>query len=481
MITMLVGLALTIASPVIADTGDLKTTNATGVEVNGNVFYPNKLAVYIGGNNFPQGHYWVKVTTPGGDILGKTVTASLAVGSDGKFVGPGGKDYVQLWDILYRTTGGFTLKGYDNTTNNGGEYKVWVSTDPAFPAGGHKSDNFKVGPVLGTIVVSKNTIGGNGVFNFAGTGGNGLPTSFSITTLANTGMVIYDVTPGTFGITEVASSNWTLTSSNIIPSTVVSGGIFTVASSATVTATFNNKKKLVSTTSTNLAAVTMNLGESVTDTATVIGTGSTPTGTVTFEVSTDNGATFAPYGAVKTLLNGSATSDPYTPAGGSVNYRFRALYSGDANYEASQSGDQEEPLTVVDEATIIVVKNTDAGDAVFSFTTTGGNGLPASFSITTSNNTKSITYKVPSGTYGIDETKESGWKLFNSTIVPVSAGSPGLFTLASGDTVTVTFNNSALPSEPVPELPSILLFGLGLLSVAGFVAKKKLSKVAAGK
>jgi hypothetical protein len=143
MLTMVVGLALTIAAPVMAgNSGDLKSTDATGSVVNDNVFYMNKFDVYIQGANFAAGNYWVKVTTPGGDILGKSLTASLVVGSDGKFVGPGGKDYVQLWDIVYRTSESYAKKGYDDTTNPGGEYKVWVSLTSDFQQ--KKTDNFKV-------------------------------------------------------------------------------------------------------------------------------------------------------------------------------------------------------------------------------------------------------------------------------------------------------------------------------------------------
>jgi hypothetical protein len=69
-----------------------------------------------------------------------------------------------------------------------------------------------------------------------------------------------------------------------------------------------------------------------------------PTGTVKFQVQFGTGAwiTFS----TKTLdMNGHATSDRYYPSvAGS--YHFRAIYSGDANYRGSQSGDNAEHLTV---------------------------------------------------------------------------------------------------------------------------------------
>ena len=90
------------------------------------------------------------------------------------------------------------------------------------------------------------------------------------------------------------------------------------------------------------------LGNSVTDKATVTGVGSTliPTETVTFQVSTDGGVTFTNFGMAKTLNSaGQATSDPYIPTTAGT-YYFRAVYSGDSNYSGSQSGNIEEPLTV---------------------------------------------------------------------------------------------------------------------------------------
>jgi hypothetical protein len=97
---------------------------------------------------------------------------------------------------------------------------------------------------------------------------------------------------------------------------------------------------------TTLSKTSISLHDSVTDTATVTTIGGlTPTGSVTFQVSTDNGVTWTSYGAAKTLLAGSATSDTYTPAATGT-YYFKAIYSGDSNYLGSQSGAKDEPLTV---------------------------------------------------------------------------------------------------------------------------------------
>ena len=103
-----------------------------------------------------------------------------------------------------------------------------------------------------------------------------------------------------------------------------------------------------SNTTTQLSNSTVTLGRSVTDSVTVTGRGvgyPVPTGTVTFQFSTDGGSNWTAFGAVKTLSGGSATSDSYTPFSAGT-YYFRAVYSGDSNYQGSQSGDALEPLAV---------------------------------------------------------------------------------------------------------------------------------------
>ncbi len=78
------------------------------------------------------------------------------------------------------------------------------------------------------------------------------------------------------------------------------------------------------------------LGGSVTAAATISGvSGITPTGTVTFQYSTNSGSTWTQLGTIITLSTGSATSDPYTPNAIGSNYRIRAIYSGDSNYNAA--------------------------------------------------------------------------------------------------------------------------------------------------
>jgi len=94
-----------------------------------------------------------------------------------------------------------------------------------------------------------------------------------------------------------------------------------------------NKANPIAPTSTLNPASPISLGGSLTSAVTISGvSGVTPTGTVTFQYSTNSGSTWTQLGTIKTLSSGSATSDSYTPAAVGSNYRIRAVYSGDSNY-----------------------------------------------------------------------------------------------------------------------------------------------------
>jgi hypothetical protein len=139
-------------------TGAIYTTDAGCTGVNVNIF-ADKDAVYLdggpagGGSGLPEGFYYVKVTEPNGTLLGSSTTAIVQVNAAGKFV-----FCYQLSAILVKTSDG--SPGYDDTGNNGGVYKVWISPTADFAE--QKTDNFKVNcdncngtPPQGTLEVIK--------------------------------------------------------------------------------------------------------------------------------------------------------------------------------------------------------------------------------------------------------------------------------------------------------------------------------------
>jgi hypothetical protein len=125
-------------------TGAIFTTNAGCTGTNVNQFNATT-DVYLNGGpdrgaRLPDGHYYVRVTDPsGGTVLGTSGSNTPVVVSEGKF-----KQCYKLWDLV--ATGG--NKGFANTPNKGGVYKVWVSPDAGFAEA--KTDNFKVSPPKAT-------------------------------------------------------------------------------------------------------------------------------------------------------------------------------------------------------------------------------------------------------------------------------------------------------------------------------------------
>jgi hypothetical protein len=128
--------------------GAIFTTNATGERVNQNIF-ASKETVYLDGGpkhtgaaGLPAGVYYVQVTNPSGSqVLG----TSIGSGNDTPFVvGTNGEPAAvyELSAILIK--GSDATPGYDTTSNEGGEYKVWVSTVADFSNSSAKTDNFKV-------------------------------------------------------------------------------------------------------------------------------------------------------------------------------------------------------------------------------------------------------------------------------------------------------------------------------------------------
>ena len=147
---VLIAMLLLVVQPALAApvTGAIFTTDSTCSGVNFNVQYESKEDVYLNGGPrhpgaaglSPEGAYYVQVTSPEGTLLG----TSLGSSNETPIVVTGGEfdSCYQLWAILIKASNG--EPGYDDTDNNGGEYKVWVSTDSTFVNSDTKTDNFKV-------------------------------------------------------------------------------------------------------------------------------------------------------------------------------------------------------------------------------------------------------------------------------------------------------------------------------------------------
>lgn len=154
-LTLVLFAGIASAAPV---SGAIFTTESSCTGTNVNIF-TDKGDVYLDGGpahpgaaGLPDGDYYVQVTEPNGTLLGSTLTASVSV-SAGEFA-----DCYRLADILVKASD--ASPGYDDTSNGGGEYKVWASKDPAFANSASKTDNFKVKnevdpPAPGHLIVQK--------------------------------------------------------------------------------------------------------------------------------------------------------------------------------------------------------------------------------------------------------------------------------------------------------------------------------------
>lgn len=230
--------------------GAVFTTDATcnGTDLN---IYATKADVYIDGGpahtgaaGLPAGEYYVQVTEPDGTLLGTSIGATdetpVVVNANGEFA-----QCYKLMDIVRRASnpGPYPVApdGFDDTSNPGGEYKVWVSRVSNFANDDTKTDNFKVASP-GTTV----TPGRLNVIKFYDTNTNGIkdPTDVEITgwevivgaqeafpTTAETKLtpVSIVVSPGCYTAQEGDATGWIHTTTKIDSKQVVSGGTTTIS------------------------------------------------------------------------------------------------------------------------------------------------------------------------------------------------------------------------------------------------------------
>lgn len=131
--------------------GGVYTSKADSCEVTYVSAYALKADVHLNGGAdragaaglLPDTAYHVRVTNPSGnEVLGTSGSEQPVVtDADGKF------RCLKLVDLVWRTdaSGAVTgVRGFRDTTNAAGEYKVWVSTSTDFASAYAKTDTFKV-------------------------------------------------------------------------------------------------------------------------------------------------------------------------------------------------------------------------------------------------------------------------------------------------------------------------------------------------
>jgi len=248
--TLVVGVIMTSVAFMAPLPGAIFTTDVTcaGTDLN---IYANKADVYIDGGpahegaaGLPPGEYYVQVTEPNGNLLGTSIGTAdetpVVVDSNGEFA-----QCYKLMDIVRRNSnpGPFPVApdGFDDTTNPGGEYKVWVSRVSNFANDETKTDNFKVASP-GTTVDK----GMLNVIKFYDTNTNGSkdPTEVEITgwevivgaqatfpSVVETKLTPVNivVSPGCYTAQEGDATSWIHTSPKIDSKEVVAGGTATIS------------------------------------------------------------------------------------------------------------------------------------------------------------------------------------------------------------------------------------------------------------
>ena len=291
------------------------------------------------------------------------------------------------------------------------------------------------------IVIQKTAVGGDAQFNFTATG-TGLPASFSITTSSGSGGLSFNgLGPGAYSVSESGPSlPWLFTSLTCSSGGSVSGqsATITLVAGQTVTCSYTDTKAGIIV--INKSAV----GGDAKFNFTATGLASP------FSITTTSGSGSSTF---SNLIPGSYSvteSGPSSPwlfttltcsAGGSV--------SGQTATISSLAWGQTVTCSYTDArgGTIIINKSAVGGDAKFNFTSTGGNALPASFSITTTGGSGSSTFNglVP-GAYSVTESGPSSPWTFTSLSCSAGGSVSGqtvtISSLAAGQTVTCTYTDT---------------------------------------
>ena len=318
----------------------------------------------------------------------------------------------------------------------------------------------------GSITIVKNTVGGNGTFNFTGA------QSFSILTSGGTGSnstAFAAVAPGTYNVTETVPAGWSLTGLTCSNGSTVTLGTATanvaVAADEAVTCTFTN----------TLLPPNQGQGRIIIVKNTIGGNGTFNfTGAQSFSILT-SGGTGSNTTAYASVAPGTYAVTETVPAGWNLtgltcsNGSTVTLGTATANVAVAAAETVTCTFTNTRQGAIIIVKNTIGGDGIFGFTGA------QSFSISTNGGTGSDTTTFASvvpGAYNVTETVQAGWSQTGLTCSNGGTvnGSTATATVVPGATVICTFTNLRSANAGIPTLADWALMMLAvLLTAAGWL------------
>jgi len=408
-------------------------------------------------------------------IPGAITVVKNTVGGDGTFA------FTDNFGLASLTTAGGTATSTTSTLTPGGVYSVsetvpvgWTQTSATCTNGTPAAITVVGGatttctftntfvPPTGSIMVVKNTVGGNGTFAFTSNFGLVSP----LTTTGNTvSQTIAGLAPGAgYTLSETVPAGWNLTSATCTSGTPT--GVI-VAAGATTTCTFTNTQQGA------IRVVKNALG-----------------GDGTFSFTSNFGVTSL------TTVGGSAsqTVSGLTP-GGAYNVS-ETVPAGWTQTGATCTTGSAAAVTVLPGATttctftnalpasIKVVKNAVGGDGTFAFTSNFG-----LTSLTTIGGTASQTFSNlnPSsgGFYSVSETVPANW---TQTSASCTNGTPAAVIVAPGAMTTCTFTNTQQGAIKVVKntvggnatFAFTSNFGLTSLTTSGGTASQTFSNVTPG-
>ncbi len=240
-------------SALAGPSGAIFTTIVNGTIVNANTQYTSKCAVYLDGGpgangntgaaGLPAGYYYFQVTDPSGKTLLNTDPVSnrqFLVSTSGvitAYTGTGGPPHPTGIDLPQSAAGAITISlanvncpaDFLDTSNNGGEYKAWVTPASSFvgdptlvdnPCGSDcyhgfqrsesKTDNFKVKASSATfcLSVTKQIVNDLGIVVSPGASWQ-----MTLTDPAGNNTVYLTNAVGTLSVCGLAAGQYTLTES----------------------------------------------------------------------------------------------------------------------------------------------------------------------------------------------------------------------------------------------------------------------------
>jgi hypothetical protein len=279
----------------------------------------------------------------------------------------------------------------------------------------------------GSLTIHKATENGDSSFGYTTTGGLS-PSTFS---LSNGGSQAYTMLQsGSYSVTENLTSaqqtaGWTLkdlscTATGSGTSTSVSGSTVTITEGlgGVVDCTYTNHINNSPTITTLLSGTTVNIGDSVHDSATLSGATAHAGGTVTYSAyaGANNCTGTDLLNSTKTVTDGVVPDSDAISFNAAGSYSFQAVYSGDANNNGATSVCSTEQLLVKTNPSISTTlsgTSVDVGSTVHDSATLSG---------ATSDAGGTVTYTVYSNSGCSQGTRDAGTVTVTNGTVPNSNG-----------------------------------------------------------